>query len=110
MIVFYFFSYRVIRSIPYGHKPRNRLDLYVPPGHWNMEQGLRPVVIYITGTSLCSHAFVAADEVCSALTVLLLLEKVVVSHGLVGGDDVCCALTLLLLLMKFVVLSRFGCC
>ncbi len=48
-MVFYFFSHRVIRSIPYGHKPRNRLDMFVPPGHWNMEHGLRPVVIYITG-------------------------------------------------------------
>lgn len=30
--LFYFFSSRVIRSIPYGPNPRNRCDLYLPTG------------------------------------------------------------------------------
>eukprot|EP00891_Asterochloris_glomerata_P004744 jgi/Astpho2/4744/e_gw1.00067.198.1_t len=31
MVLFYFLSHRVIRSVQYGEKPRNRLDMYVPP-------------------------------------------------------------------------------
>ncbi|KAG2425680.1 hypothetical protein HXX76_013522 [Chlamydomonas incerta] len=47
MIVFYVFSPRVRRSVVYGTKPRQRLDLYYPP---NMRaHGGYPVVIYITG-------------------------------------------------------------
>ena len=49
MIIFYFGSARVIRSIPYGKRPRNRLDMYVPKHHWRQDNGLRPVVIYVTG-------------------------------------------------------------
>ncbi|KAK9817469.1 hypothetical protein WJX74_008566 [Apatococcus lobatus] len=49
MVVFYFGSARVIRSIPYGKQPRNRLDMYVPKHHWRQDNGLRPVVIYVTG-------------------------------------------------------------
>ena len=50
MVLFYFLSHRVIRSVHYGEKPRNRLDMYVPRNHWRMQKGLRPVVIYVTGT------------------------------------------------------------
>ncbi len=49
MVLFYFLSHRVIRSVQYGEKPRNRLDMYVPRNHWRMQKGLRPVVIYVTG-------------------------------------------------------------
>ncbi|PNH06804.1 putative isoprenylcysteine alpha-carbonyl methylesterase ICMEL2 [Tetrabaena socialis] len=47
MMGYYLLSSRVLRSIVYGPKPRQRLDLYLPP---NM--GLHtayPVVIYVTG-------------------------------------------------------------
>ncbi|KAG2452975.1 hypothetical protein HYH02_002312 [Chlamydomonas schloesseri] len=47
MIFFYVLSPRVRRSVVYGTKPRQRLDLYLPP---NMRaHGGYPVVIYITG-------------------------------------------------------------
>lgn len=49
MFFFYFLSSRVIRSVPYGKKPRQRLDIYVPKHHWKSNDGLRPVVIYVTG-------------------------------------------------------------
>ena len=48
MILFYFFSPRLQRSIPYGTKERNRLDVYLPRKKWR-RQGLCPVVIYVTG-------------------------------------------------------------
>ena len=48
MIVFYFFSPRLLRSIPYGSKPRNRLDVYLPRRRWRLK-GPCPVVIYVTG-------------------------------------------------------------
>jgi prenylcysteine alpha-carboxyl methylesterase len=48
MILFYFFSPRLQRSIPFGTKPRNRLDGYLPRRKWR-RRGLCPVVIYITG-------------------------------------------------------------
>jgi prenylcysteine alpha-carboxyl methylesterase len=48
MILFYFFSPRLQRSIPYGTKPRNRLDVYLPRKKWR-RRGKCPVVIYITG-------------------------------------------------------------
>lgn len=50
MVLFYFYSRRVLRSIPYGPRPRNRLDLYLPRDHWRQaEEGLKPVVIFVTG-------------------------------------------------------------
>ena len=49
MFVFYFASSRVIRSVPYGKKPRQRLDIFVPKNHWKLNDGLIPVVIYVTG-------------------------------------------------------------
>lgn len=55
MIVFYFFSPRVSRSVVYGPKPRNRLDIYLPRNHQGGEDGPGeplPVVIFITGASL----------------------------------------------------------
>ncbi|MBA0782858.1 hypothetical protein Gotri_000679 [Gossypium trilobum] len=42
---YYFFSRQVRRSIIYGEKPRNRLDLYLP----KTSQGTKPVVAFITG-------------------------------------------------------------
>ena len=48
MIAFYFFSPRLYRSVPYGTKPRNRLDIYLPRKKWR-KQGKCPVVIYVTG-------------------------------------------------------------
>ncbi|EFJ43261.1 hypothetical protein VOLCADRAFT_66123 [Volvox carteri f. nagariensis] len=47
MIVFYVFSPRVRRSVVYGPKPRQRLDLYFPP-HPHPHAAY-PVVIYVTG-------------------------------------------------------------
>ncbi|QDZ17565.1 isoprenylcysteine alpha-carbonyl methylesterase ICME [Chloropicon primus] len=44
---FYFFSSRVKRSVVYGPNPRNRCDLYLPPGveaPYNL-----PVTIFVTG-------------------------------------------------------------
>lgn len=49
MFLFYFASSRVIRSVPYGKKPRQRLDIFVPKNHWKLNDGLIPVVIYVTG-------------------------------------------------------------
>lgn len=49
MGVFYLFSKRVLRSIPYGEKPRQRLDIYVPRHHWRNPDVCIPVVIYVTG-------------------------------------------------------------
>lgn len=50
MVAWYYFSSRIIRSIRYGKESRQVLDLYVPPGHWaRRSEGLRPVVIYVTG-------------------------------------------------------------
>jgi prenylcysteine alpha-carboxyl methylesterase len=34
MLLFYFFSPRVIRSVPYGPKPRQRADVYLPRAKW----------------------------------------------------------------------------
>ena len=50
MFFFYFMSSRVIRSVAYGKKPRQRLDIFVPKHHWKENDVLRPVVIYVTGT------------------------------------------------------------
>jgi hypothetical protein len=47
MVVFYMVSPRVKRSLVYGPAPRNRLDLYLPPG--GTRAAPVPVVIYITG-------------------------------------------------------------
>jgi len=47
MVVFYMVSPRVKRSLVYGPAPRNRLDLYLPPG--GKRKAPVPVVIYITG-------------------------------------------------------------
>lgn len=42
---YYFFSSHVRRSIVYGDKPRNRLDLYLPKNN----DGPKPVVAFVTG-------------------------------------------------------------
>ena len=49
MIVFYYFSPRVTRSVVYGPRPRNTLDIYLPRHHMRDLQDPIPVVIYITG-------------------------------------------------------------
>ena len=49
MIVFYFFSPRITRSVVYGPRPRNTLDLYLPRHHLRDLQEPVPVVIYLTG-------------------------------------------------------------
>lgn len=46
MIYYYYTSPSVKRSVIYGRKPRQRLDLYVPK---NAEAGELPVVIFVTG-------------------------------------------------------------
>ena len=57
MVVFYMVSSRVKRSLVYSNAPRNRLDLYLPPGvAKEARKGGKhapsvPVVIYITGAS-----------------------------------------------------------
>lgn len=48
MIVFYFFSPRLLRSVPFGAEARNRVDIFVPRKRWR-RLGPRPVVIFITG-------------------------------------------------------------
>ncbi|KAL4424612.1 hypothetical protein ABPG77_002230 [Micractinium sp. CCAP 211/92] len=48
MIVFYFFSPRMLRSVPYGLEARNRLDIFLPRKEWR-RRGPRPTVIFITG-------------------------------------------------------------
>ncbi|TKY58518.1 isoprenylcysteine alpha-carbonyl methylesterase ICMEL1 [Spatholobus suberectus] len=42
---YYFFSNQIRRSIVYGDKPRNRLDLYLPKN----SNGPKPVVAFVTG-------------------------------------------------------------
>ncbi|RZB60380.1 putative isoprenylcysteine alpha-carbonyl methylesterase ICMEL1 [Glycine soja] len=42
---YYFFSKQIRRSIVYGDKPRNRLDLYLPKN----SNGPKPVVAFVTG-------------------------------------------------------------
>jgi len=49
VIGFYVFSPRVLKSIPYGHQPRQRLDLYVPPIPARAKGVKYPVVVFITG-------------------------------------------------------------
>ena len=51
MVVFYFTSPRVRRSLVYGKAPRNRLDLYLPPAkaHNGSHADGVPVVVYLTG-------------------------------------------------------------
>lgn len=49
MIVFYFCSRRITRSVVYGPKPRNRLDIYLPRNHLRDLCEPLPVVIFITG-------------------------------------------------------------
>ena len=48
MMIFYYFSPRVIRSVPYGIQSRNVLDIYLPRRKWR-RKGPCPVVIYVTG-------------------------------------------------------------
>lgn len=52
MGIFYLMSKRVLRSIPYGSKPRNRLDMYIPRHHWKNPDVCIPVVIYVTGATI----------------------------------------------------------
>lgn len=47
MIVYYFFSPRVKRSLPYGRKPRQSLDLYIPKNAGGGQ--VVPVVVFVTG-------------------------------------------------------------
>ncbi|KAL6750333.1 Alpha/Beta hydrolase protein [Haematococcus lacustris] len=47
MIVFYFFSPRVIRNVAYGRGPRQMLDWYLPKQSTPGQQ--HPVVIFVTG-------------------------------------------------------------
>lgn len=49
MILFYFFSPRLLRSVPYGAQPRNRLDIYLPRKKWRANGQRCPVCIYVTG-------------------------------------------------------------
>lgn len=47
MIYYYFTSQQVHRSVPYGRKPRQRLDMYIPK---SVSQGdALPTVIFVTG-------------------------------------------------------------
>lgn len=48
MVVYYYFSPQVRRSVIYGRKPRNRLDFYIPQTESSDKAGW-PVVIFITG-------------------------------------------------------------
>jgi prenylcysteine alpha-carboxyl methylesterase len=48
MVAFYFFSPRTLRSVCYGTKPRNRLDVYLPRRRYRTA-GPCPVLIYVTG-------------------------------------------------------------
>eukprot|EP00210_Caulerpa_lentillifera_P000679 g656.t1 len=48
MVVYYFFSSQVRRSVIYGRKPRNRLDFYIPQTE-SIDKTGWPVVIFITG-------------------------------------------------------------
>lgn len=52
MIVFYYFSPRVLRSIPYGVQARNRLDVYVPRRKW-VRKGPCPVAVVVIGGAWC---------------------------------------------------------
>ncbi|MEW5309110.1 MAG: hypothetical protein WDW38_001019 [Sanguina aurantia] len=50
IVAYYFTSPRVIRSIPYGRMPRQRLDVYYPPGLLaSPQKTVYPVVIFVTG-------------------------------------------------------------
>ncbi|PON87945.1 Alpha/beta hydrolase fold [Trema orientale] len=42
---YYFFSSQIRRSVVYGDKPRNRLDLYLPKN----SDGPKPVIAFVTG-------------------------------------------------------------
>ena len=81
MFFFYFLSSRVIRSVHYGKKPRQRLDIFVPKHHWKSNDGLRPVVIYVTGTcSVPTLVHAPPDEHLKPCTsVIFLLQQRV--HG-----------------------------
>eukprot|EP01025_Chloroclados_australasicus_P049225 TRINITY_DN5596_c0_g1_i8.p1 TRINITY_DN5596_c0_g1~~TRINITY_DN5596_c0_g1_i8.p1 ORF type:complete len:263 (-),score=13.24 TRINITY_DN5596_c0_g1_i8:56-844(-) len=48
MILFYYFSKRLTLGVPYGRKPRNFLDIYMPYRYW-LDKGPVPVVIFVTG-------------------------------------------------------------
>ena len=65
MVVFYFVSPRIRRSLVYGKAPRNRLDLYLPPAKArNGSHGdTVPVVVYITG-ALAAPSALSAGVVC----------------------------------------------
>ena len=52
MMLFYFLSSRVIRSVPYGVESRNALDIYLPRKKWR-RMGPCPVIIYVTGGMAC---------------------------------------------------------
>jgi len=70
MGVFYLMSKRVLRSIPYGPKARNRLDMYIPGHHWQNPDVCIPVVIYVTGEASggCPWEYpYAAAAVCCCL-------------------------------------------
>ena len=68
MGIFYLLSKRVLRSIPYGEKPRNRLDMYIPRNHWKNPDVCIPVVIYVTGSTIIIMSnilFASVTEIAS---------------------------------------------
>ena len=65
MIVFYYWSPRITRSVVYGPKPRNRLDIYLPRSHLRDLHEPLPVVIFITGErSTCSPFIPPSQRPC----------------------------------------------
>lgn len=66
---YYFFDKRIHRSIVYGQKPRNRLDLYLPE---NLETP-KPVVAFVTG-----GAWIIGYKAWGSLLGLQLVEKDVI--------------------------------
>lgn len=71
MIVFYFCSPRITRSVVYGPKPRNRLDIYLPRNHLRDVRDPLPVVIFITGGCLPASQDVALRAAQSPIRTLL---------------------------------------
>jgi acetyl esterase/lipase len=55
MLAYYLFSPRVTRDVPYGRKPRQLLDLYVPPSAG--PDAPAPVVVFVTGARMACALF-----------------------------------------------------
>ena len=49
LALYYFLSPHVTRSVAYGRKPRQRLDLYLPPRPPPPGSAGHPVVVFVTG-------------------------------------------------------------